>query len=448
MEITIIGGGASGLLTAVNILKTNTRSVIINIIEPGSLGLGAAYNVENMRHLLNVPAFKMSCISDDPDHFINWLKEKGYTYKNTDFVARKIYGEYIRSTYDKYLDENKSATVNHIKDHAIDIVNENGVLFVATKGGKKIKSDKIVLALGNFSSTHPKTKSNDYISDPKYIANPLDANSIKKITDKTRNVFIIGTGLTAVDTIISIREANPKVSIIAFSNHGYLPVQHNLNQSYPSYYEELKGIKTTLELFNVVHKHIKLAAAKHIDYKAVTDAIRPYTQEIWSNLPEKEKLQFLRHLRHYWGVARHRMPSESANYIYELINFGKVQLLKGRIKDIRIEGKHLVVATETRKGEIENHQADYVINCTGPQSDYGKIDNTLIKNLVNKGLIVPDDIKYGINADKNGAVIGKDNIPSNKLFTVGPPMKGILWECVAIPEIKMQTNKLAIELTR
>ncbi|HWY12485.1 MAG TPA: FAD/NAD(P)-binding protein [Bacteroidia bacterium] len=446
--VTIIGGGASGMLTVVNIIKMSTKPTTINIIEPNSIGLGMAFNVDSMNLLLNVPAIRMSCISTEPKHFINWIAEKQLSYGEKDFVPRKIYGQYLSDTYNKFVKSNKLVSVDHIKDLAVDIVLENDSYYVETKAGKNIKSDKVVLALGNYPPNHPKTKSLGYINSPLYISNPLNNNSLDGLGPDIKNVFVLGTGLTAVDSIILVRQKYPKSNIIAFSNHGYLPVQHNLSQTYPSFYDELKGVKTTLEIFKTVNKHIKIAASQQIDYKAVTDSIRPYTQEIWNNLPDEEKLAFLRHLRHIWGVARHRMPYESSNYIYELINFGKIKLFSGKVKEIVEENKHLNITLQIGKKQIEEtFSVDCLLNCTGPQTDYEKIDNELVKNILQKGIIQTDKIKYGINTDQNGAIINKENEVSQKIYTIGPPMKGILWECVAIPEIKMQAYKLAEKLT-
>ncbi|MBC7865487.1 MAG: oxidoreductase, partial [Bacteroidia bacterium] len=85
---------------------------------------------------------------------------------------------------------------------------------------------------------------------------------------------------------------------------------------------------------------------------------------------------------------------------------------------------------------------------TGPQTDFENIYYELIKNLVSRKLIATDEIKYGLNTDLNGAIIDKSGKTLTDLFTLGPPMKGILWECVAIPEIKIQAEKLAALLVK
>jgi uncharacterized NAD(P)/FAD-binding protein YdhS len=46
----------------------------------------------------------------------------------------------------------------------------------------------------------------------------------------------------------------------------------------------------------------------------------------------------------------------------------------------------------------------------------------------------------------NYALKDKTGKPSHVIFTLGPPLKGLLWESVAVPELRTQAAKLAGEL--
>ena len=41
------------------------------------------------------------------------------------------------------------------------------------------------------------------------------------------------------------------------------------------------------------------------------------------------------------------------------------------------------------------------------------------------------------------AVIGRDGRPSDVLYTLGSTMRGVLWEVIAVPEIRVQAERLA-----
>jgi uncharacterized NAD(P)/FAD-binding protein YdhS len=79
----------------------------------------------------------------------------------------------------------------------------------------------------------------------------------------------------------------------------------------------------------------------------------------------------------------------------------------------------------------------------GPNLDYEKRDQTLIKNLIQKKLIHCDPVHLGINALPDGSVIAENGEPSQILYTIGLTLKGIVWEALATPEIRVQAENLA-----
>jgi uncharacterized NAD(P)/FAD-binding protein YdhS len=60
-----------------------------------------------------------------------------------------------------------------------------------------------------------------------------------------------------------------------------------------------------------------------------------------------------------------------------------------------------------------------------------------------RGLIRPGPAQLGIDALPNGAIIGQDGTASGVLHTLGSTMRGVLWEVLAVPEIRMQAERLA-----
>ena len=72
----------------------------------------------------------------------------------------------------------------------------------------------------------------------------------------------------------------------------------------------------------------------------------------------------------------------------------------------------------------------------------------MVINLIKRGLITADEMNLGINALPDGTIIQKDHSVSTKLFTIGTLLKGILWESVAVPELRTQTQSLANLLIR
>jgi len=87
-----------------------------------------------------------------------------------------------------------------------------------------------------------------------------------------------------------------------------------------------------------------------------------------------------------------------------------------------------------------------VVNCTGPERNYQRVQNSLIKTLLQSGLIQPDPLGLGVQVAANGAVMQADATPSNWLYTLGAARAGSPWETTAGPELRCQAIALAQEL--
>lgn len=452
--IAIIGGGFCGSLTLIQLAKQShipLNIILINKGNPHSKGI--AYSTYNQKHVLNVPAAKMSAFPDDPDNFINWIKSKPEYKKfvnedlNDSFLPRVIYGHYLEELFNETINNlSGNVTVNLIDDEAVDIIPSETKTEIILKNNKSVKADKVVLALGNFLPDNPNIKDNSFYNSNKYFSNPWAKESVQG-ADKDESILIIGTGLTMVDNVLSLLEQGFTGKIYALSTNGYFPLSHKKRKPYTAILEELHPPYKMTELYRIFRKHIKYVLSNGITGEAVVDAVRPKTQEIWLSLSYEDKVKFMTHIRHLWGVARHRLPKEIFDQMQDLIKEGRLEIIGGRLRDLKEDdGKVNVIFKEKKtqqKREINVHR---IINCTGPKTDLNKIDNPLIKNLLAKGFITTDEMKLGINALPDGTIIQRDHSISTQLFTLGSLLKGILWESTAVPELRMQAKYLAAEL--
>ena len=87
-----------------------------------------------------------------------------------------------------------------------------------------------------------------------------------------------------------------------------------------------------------------------------------------------------------------------------------------------------------------------IINCSGPQSNYADIADSLVRDLLGSGLARPDLLGLGLAVTADGAIIGRDETASDRLFALGPVTKGAFWETTAVPDIRRQAEILADRL--
>jgi len=442
-RITIIGGGASGTLLAVNLIKHGGDEPLeINLVEKhGTIGRGVAYSTVEDIHLLNVPAAKMGAFPDDIEHFQRWLKDNDYDYMPGDFVPRKIYGSYLREVFSDTISNRKAnVSVNLLDDEAIDVFTDKDSALVLLNSGEVLPSHRVVLAFGNFLPPVPPTETSEFTSAEKYFQNAWDANLPDKIS-RNDNILVIGTGLTAVDNILSFYHKGHQGKITALSTHGWFPTVHQPAEAYPSFKDEIYNEKNIRRIFKAIRGHCRNAE----NWRGVIDSLRPYTQDVWHGLPVAEKQKFMRRLRRVWDISRHRIPPKCNDTLEKMQQEGALEVRRGKLRDIKVrDGQFDVIFT--LKGRKQKLTVDAVVNCTGSESNFAKVDFPLVKSLIEKGEIEPDELRLGLKATPDGKIINRENQTSNVLSTLGTALKGVLWESTAMPEIRAQARNLALKL--
>ena len=436
--IAIVGGGISGTLTVLNLIKQSENPLqIIWFDAKNQFCKGLAYSTLDEQHLLNVRANNMSVFADEPTHFVNWLQHHYSQYSSSDFAPRKLFGEYVQATFDDLKNTNPLVSIQQIAEEVIDIEKKENVFQLKTT--ETYNAQKLVLALGNFLPAHPRSISKEFVESENYFQNAFHSNIIQQAITK-KNITIIGSGLTMIDVLISLHHHSYSGKINIISPHAYIPQSHIENPlpSVNPFIEEHKTY-TLIELLSLVNQQLKKAKKENLNPHSVIDVMRPHLQFIWMNFSLNEKQQFLRHLRHKWGVARHRAPNKSIATLQNLQSTGVINLVKGRVQDIKTTDNSFEIHYSNSETSQKSLKTEFIINCTGPESDYLKIPSKLVQNLIKNSIFGPDSIHYGINSAKNGEI-------SPNLYTIGPPLKGILWESTAVPEIRLQAKELAAKI--
>ncbi len=444
-SIAIIGGGFSGAILASELLRAGSRATRVVLIErEGCPGRGVAYSTHIDGHLLNVCAQNMSARANDPLHFVRWAREHySDQVRPNDYLPRRVYGKYVESTLCEAIEENPGS-FEWKRDEALSITPAKGGATIHLRKGCGIHAHAVVLALGNFPPSDVLPLERNELSR-RFIPNPWPVNALDGIRPED-SVLLIGSGLTSVDVAISLRASGFAGKIHMLSRHGLLPQTQKATEQWPAAWDH-PDTRRVRSLVRLMRKEVAKAAEQNKDWRSVIDSIRPFAQSIWRSFPQPERRRFLRHVRAYWDVHRHRVAPEIGRLLETEMAVGRLQIHGGRITAYRENSDSVEVSYRDRgHGELEKLRIDYVINCTGPHDDCRNPNSPLLSDLLNQKLIRPGPLFLGLDTAENGALLDANGAASDFLYTVGPPRKGNLWETTAVPEIRVQTSELAVHL--
>lgn len=454
LSIAIVGGGFCGMLTMVQLAKRASQSkkkIFIKIFYKGPPQFrGTAFYSYSEKHLLNVAAKNMSAFPDQPDHFIDWLSvREDFSDRSKEDIAslylpRNLYGSYLEELMQEaitQLDPDVQCEVIHAE--VIAIHPEQNCYSIHCLNGDKFTTDKVVLATGNQLPGSPLSKQQPGILSAFYYPNPWSEDCVQHL-EKVNNVLIIGTGLTMIDVVLGLIEKNFDGKIICVSPKGFHILPHRIHQPYTEILDEIKAPYDLVKLFRIFRKHIRKVKAENKSGETVVDALRSKTQEIWQELNLKDKKRFMQHVRHLWGVARHRLPASIYETIQKKIQSGRLEIHAGRILDVKNNDTHATVQIQERSShKNQSWEVQRIINCTGPESNPNKFSSALFHQLLGDKIIFVDEMQLGIKANAEGRILNEDAKASDSFFVIGSLLRGTLWETTAVPELRVQAENLS-----
>lgn len=448
-RIAIIGGGFSGVMTAINLSRLSRQPLHLTIInQRHPMARGTAYGTRRMEHLLNVAARNMSAFPDMPDHFLQWLRTRSEYEAVPDielrerFIPRMIYGDYLRCLMQQHLQsplESVQVRTTFIEGEAVDLApHDNGAVIHLSNDGR-LEASRVVLATGN-ESPSGLPGSVELQDHPAWVGNPWQPWE-NRLPPSGGTVLLLGTGLTTVDAVITLRALGWQGVMHAVSRNGWLPHSHFRGIEYPDFpppevdLADL-GLKKLLAL---MEQHCSRLRKLGANPAIIVDKMRPHTQRIWQRFTPEERREFARRHAARWNVLRHRIAPEIHAQLTTAQLTGQLQVHAAGIECVRAAGHQVQIhlsGGKTLKGDL-------VINATGPNTRFTAASSVLLQNLVRRGLVTPDDLEMGPRVDADYAIICRDGTRSETLFALGPLLRGTLWESIAVPELRVQARRLA-----
>lgn len=423
-RIGVIGGGASGVLAALHCWELLGSSAEILIFEPrDELGRGRAYSTIDKEYLLNVPVSKMSAFTHLPDDFADWLKDKypeiqGLKY--WPFVPRVYYGEYLQDR----LKTISPLGFRHIKAQVNRISQIKKGYRISLDNGSVEIVQYLILATG-YQNLQAFEFSNHLGRLKSHVLQASEIDS-QPTTHFSGHVLVIGSGLTALD-IWKRLEGNASLKITFLSRHGFLPLSHEPIAQRANI-PQLAGM-SPLQIVQVL-RCVHLSSTE--SWAAIADEVRSQAQMIWACWTEVERKRFLRHLKSYWEVIRHRMPATLYQEVKNAITEKRLEVLAGRITRISEELGQIKITYNDRHENVRRELwANWIFLATGLS--------------VHQGLILHGEIP-GVHPCPYG--FGYINESAARLWTLGPASKSTFWEITAIPDIRDQARTIAEAIAR
>jgi uncharacterized NAD(P)/FAD-binding protein YdhS len=439
-------------MLAVHLIELSPVPLQVILFDRGAaFGSGTAYATPNGKHLLNVRVANMSAYDTDPDHFVRWLDdctEAGSDLQSRHaFASRGTYGRYLRATLDAA--RLRAAPERSVVEVGAEVIRLNvggRSIELSTADGGRFDVDCAALCIGNLPPALPAHAGAMPEDLSRYVANPWGTDALGGI-GTNESVVLVGTGLTMVDVVLDLRSRGHRGRLTALSRRGFLPVPHRDIEPYPPFLPADRLPTTVSELWRVVRREVAAAAQRGFDWRSVIDALRPQTQALWRNLPLQERRRFLRHVRPYWEVHRHRVSPAVAAEIAELRQSGQLSVIAARIMAVEADGTGYCLRIRYRNREgVQHLRGGWVVNCSGPQLDYGHIRDPLVRSLFDAGLARPDPLGLGLDVTDDYRLVDKAGAAAASLFALGPPIRGALWETTAVPDIRKQCAALASHL--
>ena len=380
MKIAIIGAGPAGIITAIAICnKIKSKFLSIDIYDPETPFRGRSFNTYSDYMLLNTSVGVSFIDPDAPYDFMNYINSQGkLQIKAGEVVPRDLAVSFLQSELE--LAKKNIGGIDFFRKNINDIsINKSGGICIHYEKQSK-NYDGAVIATGLQFSPPPD------IFYHHNIMSPYPAQRLTEI-DQNSAVLVLGSRLSAIDTLVHLSKTGHKGPIDVFSHSQLFPSvrRHVIKARERNFFERYKSavdplpndysrISCFLNIFKdyLINKNIQLTdiIATHErrgrtqlehdirncqDNRNVWEDILMDVIDglnyIWPSLTSEDKRRFNKEVNPWFVRIAHSMPLCNALIISNLFHKNQLNMLS---------------LDELLTADINNYKA--VINATGLQS--------------------------------------------------------------------------------
>lgn len=446
--VAILGGGLSGAATAFHLARTvapGTAEIVV--VEPReALGGGLAYSSTEPAHRINVPASKMTIVTAEPNHFMDWLAAERValspgtlTLRGDVFPERRIFGHYVAAQLAPLL---ARGIVRHRRTVAVSIHRSEGRWRIDLADGTCLAADFVVLAMSHPAPSLPRVL-HGLAGSPGLVADPYDSARIAALAGKER-ILIVGTGLTSADVVASLGRLGHRGHITALSRHGLRSHGHGVVTRKSEADFTTDPARTAVTLLRRIRAAVAADAARGQSWHATLDRVRDEGRAIWAALPPPERSRLVRHLRTVWDIHRFRVAPQVEEVLDSAIRRGRLDIVAARLVAARETGDGIEVTWRPRgSGETVTATFDALVVTTGP--DHGAVlhSNPVFRALAADGRLRADPNGLGLRVADQCRCVDASGRLSDSLLVAGPLARGDVGELMGVPEVTRHAEHVA-----
>jgi uncharacterized NAD(P)/FAD-binding protein YdhS len=272
-----------------------------------------------------------------------------------------------------------------------------------------------------------------------------DERALAALPRKGR-VLVLGAGLSALDVLALCEGADFGGSLSILSRRGLLPRPHLPPGQAPvplSAEIALAAPRDLRRLTRWTREIIASYEARGQPWQLAIDALRPHVAALYRRMSPADRARFVRSVRPYWDVLRHRAPIDALALVDSLRSRGRLEVIAGRIARCNPTHDALEVEVACTDGRRRLERYHCIVRCIGPALEPSEADTPLIQALVATGIATADPARLGIVSDEWGRVVSPSGAPSERVFGIGAVRRASSWETTAMPDITRHALALA-----
>lgn len=439
-RVAVIGAGFSAL-SLLSLWRERGAAIagVIVYADAREACTGLAYADSAGQSLLNTRAADLGLSPSQVGAFADWLGLSGPDRDG--FRTRVEYGAYLRAQWADLLQA--SPFPIEVVARRAESVQRTGAGFIVGAGERRDGVDQVVLANGPLPALPLPMLDDATRRSPHYVDDPW-RNAWSDGLAADASVVVLGTGLSMLDHVLHLRGRGHRAPITAISRHGLLPRPHP-EQRLPAepLHDDVRSAWSQRSV-RALLRTLRRACGQRDDWHAAFDAIRPHIAEIWRALSAAEQSRFLRHLRSYWEVHRHRCAPELWREQQRWIKAGELRIVAARLLRVRVEGDGLALDLRRQgQAQVDTLNAQRLLRATGIDGPLQRGVDPLVDSLIAQGLVRAHPLGLGLQVDEHNRVLDVQGRAVPGLYAVGALARGLLWETTAIPELRQRAAVVA-----